>query len=117
MYQQYRRTEIEKCVQNASIFIEKSQRKDGAWYGTWGICFTYGTMFAVRGLVAAGRTYENSYSIRKACNFLLSKQQITGGWGESYISSDIEDYVDSGNPIAVNTSFAMLALTYAGQVC
>uniref|UniRef100_A0ACD5V133 Uncharacterized protein n=1 Tax=Avena sativa TaxID=4498 RepID=A0ACD5V133_AVESA len=90
MYQQYRRTEIEKCVQNASIFIEKSQRKDGAWYGTWGICFTYGTMFAVRGLVAAGRTYENSYSIRKACNFLLSKQQITGGWGESYISSDTE---------------------------
>ncbi|XP_047062614.1 achilleol B synthase-like [Lolium rigidum] len=116
MHPQHRSGEIEKCIKNASMFIEKSQRKDGAWYGTWGICFTYGTMFAVRGLVAAGRTYDNSYSIRKACSFLLSKQQITCGWGESNISSDIEDYVDSGNPIAVNTSFAMLALIYAGQV-
>jgi achilleol B synthase len=59
-------------------------------YGTWGICFTYGTFFAVKGLVAAGRTYDNSHSIRKACSFLLSNQQNTGGWGESYISSDIE---------------------------
>jgi achilleol B synthase len=47
-------------------------------------------MFAVRGLVAAGRTYGNSYSIRKACNFVLSKQQATGGWGESYLSSEKE---------------------------
>uniref|UniRef100_A0A453AB26 Squalene cyclase C-terminal domain-containing protein n=1 Tax=Aegilops tauschii subsp. strangulata TaxID=200361 RepID=A0A453AB26_AEGTS len=85
-------------------------------YGTWAICFTYGTMFAVRGLVAAGRTYDNSYPIRKACTFLLSKQQSTGGWGESYLSSHNEDYVDSHKPNVVNTSFAMLALIYAGQV-
>jgi hypothetical protein len=45
-------------------------------------------MFAVKGLVAAGRTYDTSSSIRKACNFLLSKQQTTGGWGESYLSSE-----------------------------
>lgn len=57
-------------------------------YGTWGICFTYGTLFAVKGLVAAGRTYDTSSSIRKACKFLLSKQQTTGGWGESYLSSE-----------------------------
>lgn len=59
-------------------------------YGTWGLCFTYGTLFAVKGLVAAGRTYNSSASIRKACNFLLSKQQISGGWGESYLSSETE---------------------------
>jgi hypothetical protein len=59
-------------------------------YGSWAVCFTYGTFFAVKGLVAAGRTYENSSYIRKACNFLLSKQQITGGWGESYISVETE---------------------------
>jgi hypothetical protein len=29
----------------------------------------------------------------------------------------LQDYVDSGKPNAVNTSFAMLALIYAGQVC
>jgi achilleol B synthase len=47
-------------------------------------------MFAVKGLVAAGRTYDTSSCIRKACTFLLSKQQITGGWGESYLSSETE---------------------------
>ncbi|KAM0835429.1 hypothetical protein ACQ4PT_062940 [Festuca glaucescens] len=115
LYPKYRASDIEKCIKAASLFLEKTQKNDGSWYGSWGICFTYGTMFAVRGLVASGRTYENSHVIRKACNFMLCKQQSTGGWGESYISSEIEDYVDSGNPNAVNTSFAMLALIYAGQ--
>lgn len=55
-------------------------------YGSWGVCYTYGTWFGIKGLVAAGKSYENSASIRKACNFLLSKQLPSGGWGESYLS-------------------------------
>lgn len=55
-------------------------------YGSWGVCFTYGTWFGIKGLVACGMTYENSNSIRKACDFLLSKQLDSGGWGESYLS-------------------------------
>jgi len=56
-------------------------------YGSWGICFTYGTWFGVKGLIAAGKSFSNSLSIRKACDFLLSKQLPSGGWGESYLSS------------------------------
>lgn len=56
--------------------------------GTWGVCFTYGAFFSVKGLIAAGRTYENSSSIRKACDFILSKQLNTGGWGESHVSNE-----------------------------
>jgi squalene cyclase len=58
--------------------------------GTWGVCFTYGAFFSIKGLVASGRTYENSPSIRKACHFLLSKQLITGGWGESHVSNETQ---------------------------
>ncbi|KAM0862135.1 hypothetical protein ACQ4PT_045450 [Festuca glaucescens] len=112
----YRNNEIEGCVQKAALFIESKQRKDGSWYGTWGICFTYGTMFGIKGLTIAGRTYDTSSSIRRACKFLLSNQQPTGGWGESYISSENEEYVDSGRPHAVNTAWSMLALIYSGQV-
>ena len=68
------------------------------WYnrfGSWGICFTYGTFFAVKGLALSGRTYENSDAIRKACSFLLSKQLHTGGWGETYLSSETEVSVTS----------------------
>ncbi|TKW03501.1 hypothetical protein SEVIR_7G028805v4 [Setaria viridis] len=112
----YRHEEIEKNIKKGASFLEKTQRKDGSWYGSWAVCFTYGTFFAIKGLVAAGRTYHNSLSIRKACNFLLSKQLITGGWGENYLSCQIEEYVCSGSPHAVNTAMAMLALLYAGQI-
>ncbi|KAF8673121.1 hypothetical protein HU200_048668 [Digitaria exilis] len=112
----YRGEEIGKCIKGASLFIQNKQRKDGSWFGTWGVCFTYGTLFAIQGLVAAGRTYENSCSIRKACSFLLSKQLRTGGWGEIYPSSETEVYKDACRPHAVNTAWAMLALICAGQV-
>lgn len=41
-------------------------------------------MFALESLALAGETYENSESVRKACQFLLGKQMADGGWGESY---------------------------------
>nr|AWA44656.1 Terpene cyclase/mutase family member [Saccharum officinarum] len=39
-----------------------------------------------------------------------------GGWGETYLSSETEEYVDASRPHAVNTAWAMLALVYGGQV-
>lgn len=62
-------------------------------YGCWGICYTYGTWFAVEGLTACGKNYHNSPSLRKACQFLLSKQLPNGGWGESYLSSQNKVYI------------------------
>lgn len=47
-------------------------------------CFTYATMFAIESLSLAGEHYDNSSSVRTACEFLLSKQMSDGGWGESY---------------------------------
>uniref|UniRef100_A0A0E0N9M2 Terpene cyclase/mutase family member n=1 Tax=Oryza rufipogon TaxID=4529 RepID=A0A0E0N9M2_ORYRU len=86
--------------------------------GTWGVCFTYGAFFSVKGLIAAGRTYENSSSIRKACDFIMSKQLNTGGWGESHVSNETKVYVNikGDHAHAVNTAWAMLTLIYAGQM-
>ncbi|XP_037431924.1 cycloartenol synthase-like [Triticum dicoccoides] len=119
MYPEHSRLEeIDSCIQKAADYIESIQWSDGSWYGCWAICFTYGTWFGVRGLVAAGRTYVNSLAIRKACEFLLSKELLpSGGWGESYLSSQDKVYTNlEGNRAhAVNTSWAMLALIDAGQ--
>ncbi|XP_024028379.1 cycloartenol synthase 2 [Morus notabilis] len=117
LYPEHRREEIEQCIKKATAFIEKIQGSDGSWYGSWGVCYTYGTWFGIKGLVAAGKSYENSASIRKACNFLLSKQLPSGGWGESYLSCQNKVYsnLEGNRSHVVNTGWAVLALIDAGQ--
>lgn len=109
--------EIESSICRAAKYIESIQRPDGSWYGSWGVCFTYGTWFGIKGLLAAGRSYETSASIRSACDFLLSKQQASGGWGESYLSCQDKVYssLERDKSHIVNTSWAMLSLMAAGQ--
>ncbi|XP_051113931.1 cycloartenol synthase-like isoform X3 [Andrographis paniculata] len=114
----YRAEDILACIKNAVKFIESIQLIDGSWYGSWGVCYTYGTWFGIKGLIAGGKMYENSFHMRKACEFLLSKQLPDGGWGESFLSSQDKVYTNLPNckPHIVQTGWAMLALIEAGQV-
>ncbi|KAA8535876.1 hypothetical protein F0562_030879 [Nyssa sinensis] len=113
----HRRKEIDSCISRAIKYIEDTQNPDGSWYGCWGICYTYGAWFAVGGLAACGKNYHNSPTLRKACEFLLSKQLPDGGWGESYLSSSNKVYTNlEGNQSnLVQTSWALLSLIDAGQ--
>ncbi|XP_028752047.1 cycloartenol synthase [Neltuma alba] len=116
-YPGHRRQEIEHCIEKAAAFIQEMQNSDGSWYGSWGICFTYGAWFGLIGLIAAGKDFNNCSSVRKACEFLLSKQLPSGGWGESYLSSQNKVYsnLEGNRSHLVNTGWAMLALISAGQ--
>ncbi|KAJ6922255.1 cycloartenol synthase [Populus alba x Populus x berolinensis] len=117
LYPGHRSEEIDSCIRKATMFIESIQEKDGSWYGSWGVCFTYGIWFGIKGLVAAGKNFDNSSSIRKACDFLLSKQCSSGGWGESYLSCQNKIYsnIEGNRAHVVNTAWAMLSLIEAGQ--
>ncbi|KAK9078933.1 hypothetical protein SSX86_002992 [Deinandra increscens subsp. villosa] len=117
LYPSHQREEIKACINKATTFIENMQLPDGSWYGSWGVCYTYGTWFGIKGLVAAGKTYETSHSIRKACAFLLSKQLPSGGWGESYTSCTQKMYtnISRNKSHITNTSWALLALIEAQQ--
>lgn len=44
-------------------------------------------MFALESLSIAGENHANSERVRRACNFLVSKQMEDGGWGETYMVS------------------------------
>ncbi|KAI3680965.1 hypothetical protein L6452_35745 [Arctium lappa] len=113
----HRDKEIEISVANAVRYLEDTQWQDGSWYGYWGICFIYGTFFSLGGLDSAGKTYNNSESVRKGVKFLLSTQNEEGGWGESYKSCTTEVYtpLDGNRTNIVQTSWAMLGLMSAGQ--
>ncbi|GLT94391.1 hypothetical protein SLE2022_121330 [Rubroshorea leprosula] len=117
LYPKHRWNEIDSCISRAASYIEEAQNPDGSWYGSWGVCYTYGTWCAVEGLAACGRTYRNSPTLRKACEFLLSKQLPNGGWGESYLSCSKKEYINlEGNRAnLVQTAWALLSLIKAGQ--
>lgn len=80
----YRSSEIKQFISRAVKWIKTAQRSDGGWYGSWGICFTYATMFALESLSGIGETYGTSQHAKKGCRFLLSKQRPDGGWSECY---------------------------------
>lgn len=108
------RTPIEQAIRQGRDFILNSQRRDGSWVGSWGICFTYGTWFGVWGLRAAGMSNGES-AVQNACEFLLEKQLPDGGWGETAESCRQLQYVSAAHGQAVMTSWALLALMQGGH--
>jgi len=104
---------VDKAMAKGARFIEKTQRPDGSWEGSWGVCFTYGTWFGVSGLLAAGRSPE-APAIRKACGFLLGRQHRDGGWGESYESCTQRRYVATEHSLPSNTAWGLMTLVSAG---
>lgn len=83
-YPNYRAAEIDTTIRRAIKYLHSIQRAEGGWYGSWGICFTYATMFALESLSLVGESYRTSDYARRACEFLISNQKEDGGWGETY---------------------------------
>ena len=110
---EYRKDDIANAKSRALAYIRESQRPDGSWYGSWGICFTYAALFALESLASVGEKYSNSARVRKACEFLLSKQKDDGGWGESYKSCETGIYTQHERSQVVNTCWALIALMHA----
>ncbi|ODQ50878.1 terpene synthase [Saitoella complicata NRRL Y-17804] len=111
---EYRAKEIQKTIDGIVRYLHNEQREDGSWYGAWGICFTYASMFATESLASVGLKYENSETQRKACEFLLDRQMDDGGWGETYKSCEMGVYSQHEKSQVVQTAWALLALMQAG---
>ena len=121
-FPEHRAREIARARERGRRFLLSIQRSDGSWYGSWAVCFTYGTWFGVKGLVATGSTYAACARLRAAVAWILSKQMPCGGWGESYLSCQNKVYAQltskkTGEPVShvVNTAWALLALLASGQ--
>ncbi|PHU07863.1 Beta-amyrin synthase [Capsicum chinense] len=117
-YPGYRTKEVDNFINNAVKYVEDVQKPDGSWYGCWGVCFTYASWFALEGLAAAGKSYNNCAAVRKGVEFLLRKQRSDGGWGESYRSCPDKVYreLETDHSNLVQTTWALMGLIHSGQV-
>lgn len=122
---EHRKEEIQNAVHKGIEFILDQQRPDGSWYGSWAVCFTYGTWFGVEALSqflkgpgdeerGAEVQAKAKHALDKAVQFLLSKQNQDGGWGESFESCVQKKYIPSDASQIVNTSWAVMSLIAAG---
>uniref|UniRef100_A0A803PCS5 Terpene cyclase/mutase family member n=1 Tax=Cannabis sativa TaxID=3483 RepID=A0A803PCS5_CANSA len=117
LHPRHRKKEVDKFITNAANYLEDTQMADGSWYGYWGICFVYGTWFAIRGLEAAGRHYNNCEAVRRGVEFLLETQREDGGWAESYTSCTNKLYTpfEGDHSILVQTALGLMGLIHGGQ--
>jgi len=90
-------------------FIRKTQRRDGPWYGRWGVNYIYGTWSVLRGLAAVGEDCSSEY-VRRAVAWLESRQNPDGGWGETLASYDDPALAGRGDSIPSQTAWGLLAL-------
>jgi cycloartenol synthase len=112
-YPTYRQGEVNRAISRGITYIKSIQRHDGSWYGSWGVCFLYGTWFSMEALAAAGESSLSSASVTRACEFVVSMQRDDGSWGESYKSSQDKVYTQANEGQVVHTGWAIIILTLA----
>ncbi len=94
-------------------FLFAEQEEDGSWFGRWGVNYIYGTHAVLAGLAACGFGADDA-RVMKAAEWLVSKQNPDGGWGESIASYMEPDLAGKGIPsTATHTAWALIGLSSA----
>ena len=104
--------EIEKPLAKACRFLEKKRKKTSdsdlkLWQGEWMVNYLYGTAESTGALLDAG--CWDVGDVAPYAEWLISKQQKDGGWGESPESYPQKHYVEAA-PTLTQTEFVLESL-------
>lgn len=90
-------------------FLLAAQGKDGSWPGFWGVHYTYGTMFGLLGLRAAGES-ANDPAVERAVGWFLATQRPDGSWGDHWRGCVENKRIAAEQGDVIQTAWALMAL-------
>jgi squalene-hopene/tetraprenyl-beta-curcumene cyclase len=103
-----------RSVERALKYLVDEQEPEGCWFGRWGVNYIYGTsgVLAALSLVAPKRFVPQ---IHQAAAWLVSCQNLDGGWGETCKSYDDPSLKGQGPSTPSQTAWALMGLLAAGD--
>ncbi len=94
-------------------YLLREQEEEGSWYGRWGVNHIYGTGAAVPALAACG-VPQDAPALKRACDWLVARQNDDGGWGEDIMSYHKQELRGRGSSAPSQTAWALMALLAGG---
>ena len=105
---------VTHAISRGCEWLHRTQNHDGSWRGVWGVQYIYGTLFGIRGLLAAG-VRSGDPALCSARRWLLARQREDGGWGEHHSGCLEGRYVEHTESQVIQTAWALIALLEAGE--
>ena len=104
-----------KAVRNAVKYLRSQVQSNGAWIGRYGVNYIYGTSAALVGLLKV-KFPKHDPMMANAFDWIMSKQNQDGGWGETTKSDDDNVFAGVGVSTYSQTAWALLPLIEAKLV-
>lgn len=101
-------------VQRAAAFLKDMQMEEGMWWARWIVGYVAATASVISGLSDC-RWNMNEPWVQKGIQWLLSKQNADGGWGETPKAYEDRKFAGVGPSMPPLTAFAVIALIDAGM--
>lgn len=104
-----------EAIERGLAYLRREQEADGSWYGRWGTNYIYGTWSVLCALNAAD-VDPAAPEVRRAVDYLLTRQNADGGWGEDGATYFPGRRGECKASTPSQTAWALLGLMAAGEV-
>jgi len=101
-------------AERALAFVTARQEPDGSFWGRWGVNYVYGTWSVLTGLARLGFGADDP-RVRRAADWLETRQNADGGFGELPASYDDPSARGRGPSAPSQTAWAVMGLVAAGR--